>query len=103
VGGTRLCEAVRRAYIDGHACVKNQAVVRSPKGTVLLQATTWNATDLKDFPIQIEMKDNGNSTILHFMNVNLVKPDPKLFDIPAGYKEEGAPAPKAAAPAPKKK
>jgi hypothetical protein len=89
--------------IDGHACVKNQAVVRSPKGTVLLQATTWNATDLKDFPIQIEMKDNGNSTILHFMNVNLVKPDPKLFDIPAGYKEEGAPAPKAAAPAPKKK
>lgn len=86
--------------IDGHACVKNQVMVRNPKGTVILQATTWNAADLKDFPIQIEMKDNGNSTILHFMNVSLVRPDPKLFDIPAGFKEEGAP--KSAAPAKKK-
>ena len=43
---------------------------------MLLQATTWNATDLKDFPIQIEIKENGNTTIMHFMNVNLAKPDP---------------------------
>ena len=68
---------------------------------MLLQATTWNATDLKDFPIQIEMKESGNSTIMHFMNVKLVTPDPQLFEIPAGFKEEGTPAPKAAAPAPK--
>jgi hypothetical protein len=96
-------KSLGKETIDGHACVKNQTIVRSPKGTVLLQATTWNAVDLKDFPLQIEMKDSGNSTILHFMNVNLVKPDPKLFDIPAGFKEEGAPAPKAAAPATKKR
>ena len=92
--------------IDGHACVRNQTVVRSPKGAVLLQATTWNAADLKDFPIQIQMTDSGNSTILHFMNVTLAKPDPKLFDIPAGFKEEGvkqtAP-PSNNAPATKKK
>jgi len=89
--------------IDNHACVKNQVTVRSPKGTVLLQATTWNAADLKDFPIQIEMKDSGNSTTLHFMNISLVKPDSKLFDIPAGFKEEGGAAPKSPAPAAKKK
>jgi hypothetical protein len=96
-------KSLGKETIDGHACVKNQTIVRSPKGTVLLQATTWNAVDLKDFPLQIEMKDSGNSTILHFMNVNLVKPDPKLFDIPAGFKEEGASAPKSAAPATKKR
>lgn len=84
--------------IDGHACVKNQTTVKSARGAVLLQATTWNATDLKDFPIQIELKENGNITIMHFKNVGLVKPDPRLFEIPAGFKEEGGAAPKAAAP-----
>jgi hypothetical protein len=87
--------------MDGHPCVRNQTIVRSAKGAVLLQATTWNASDMKDFPLQIQMTDSGNSTILHFINVNLAKPDPKLFDIPAGFKEEGAP--KQAAPPAKKK
>jgi hypothetical protein len=96
-------KALGKETIDGHACVKNQLVVRSPKGAVLLQATTWNASDLKDFPVQIQMQDGGNSTTLHFMNISLVKPDPKLFDIPAGFKEEGGAAPKSPAPAAKKK
>jgi len=85
--------------IDGHACVKNQTTVKSSKGAVLLQATTWNAADMKDFPIQIELKESGNITIMHFLNVKLVSPDPRLFDIPAGFKEEGAPTPKPTAPA----
>ena len=89
--------------IDNHPCVKNQTTVKSAKGVVLLQANTWNATDLKDFPIQVELKENGNTTIMHFMNVNLVQPDPRLFEIPAGFKEEGASTPKpAGSPANKK-
>ena len=96
-------KSLGKETIDGHACVKNQVIVRSSRGAVLLQATTWNAADLKDFPIQIEMKDAGNSTTLHFKNVGLVKPDPKLFDIPAGFKEEGAAAAKSTAPPAKKK
>ncbi|HWC60829.1 MAG TPA: hypothetical protein VHC44_14130 [Verrucomicrobiae bacterium] len=87
---------------DGHPCVRNLSTVKSPRGAVLLTATTWNATDLKDFPIQIEMKENGNSTIMHFMNVKLGKPDPRLFDIPAGFKEEGGAPAKTAPPAKKK-
>ena len=87
--------------LDKHPCVKNLSTVKSAKGTVLLTATTWNATDMKDFPIQIEMKENGNSTIMHFINVNLAKPDPRLFDIPAGFKDEGSAAAKTA-PAKKK-
>ena len=96
-------KALGKETLDNHPCVRNLSTVRSPKGAVLLQATTWNATDLKDFPLQIELKENGFSTIMHFMNVNLVKPDPRLFDIPAGYKEEGVNAPKPAAPPAKKK
>jgi len=94
-------KALGKETMDGHPVVRNQSTVKSAKGTVLLQATTWNATDMKDFPLQIEMKESGNSTTMHFINVNLAKPNPNLFDIPAGFKEEGVPKP--AAPAPKKK
>ena len=38
--------------------MKNKVVVKGSKGPVL-EAITWNATDLKDFPIQIEMKEKG--------------------------------------------
>ena len=96
-------KALGKETIDGHACVKNQSTVKSARGAVLLQATTWNAADLKDFPIQVELKEGGNSTIMHFMNVKLAMPDPRIFDIPAGYKEEGGSAPKPTAPAAKKK
>lgn len=83
--------ALGRETVDGHACVKNLSTVKSSKGVPLLQATTWNAADLKDFPIQIEMREGGNATVMHFQNVNLTKPDPRLFDIPAGYKDETVP------------
>jgi hypothetical protein len=80
-----------RETVDGHACVKNLSTVRNSKGAVLIQATTWNAADLKDFPIQIETKENGNTTVMHFQNVNLAKPDAKLFDVPAGFKQYSNP------------
>jgi hypothetical protein len=96
-----------RETLDGHACAKNLSVVKNSKGTVLIQATTWNATDLKDFPIQIETKESGNTTVMHFQNVNLAKPDAKLFDLPTGYKQYSNPQDlmtaalkKAAGPAP---
>ena len=74
--------------LDGHACVKNPSTVKSSKGAVLIQATTWNATDLKDFPIQIEIKEGGNTSIMHFQNINLTKPAPTLFDVPAGFRDD---------------
>jgi hypothetical protein len=83
--------ALGRETIDGHPCVKNRSVVKSPKGVVLIQATTWNASDLKDFPIKIETTENGNTTVLHFQQVSLVKPEAKLFEPPAGYKQYSNP------------
>jgi len=70
--------------LDGHPCVKNKVVVKSSKGPVL-EAVTWNATDLKDFPIQIEMKEKDNTVFMHFTDVRFVKADAKQFEVPAAY------------------
>lgn len=77
---------IARATLDGHACVKNHSVVKNQKGAVLLEATTWNATDLQNFPIQIEMQEGGSISITHFQKVTFSKPDPRLFDAPTSYK-----------------
>ena len=70
--------------LDGHPCLKNKVVVRSTKGPVL-EAVTWNATDLKDFPLQVEMKEKDNTVRMHFTDVRFVKPDAKQFEVPATY------------------
>jgi hypothetical protein len=49
------------------------------------------------------MKEGGNITVMHLLNVNLTKPAPSLFDIPAGYKDESVPPPASKAPSAKKK
>jgi hypothetical protein len=84
-------KALGRETIDGHACIKNLSTVKSPKGVVLLQATTWNAADLKEFPVKIETRENGSTTVMHFQQITLGHPDPKLFEPPAGYKQYGNP------------
>jgi hypothetical protein len=78
--------AVGKETIDGHACVKHQVKVTDAEGNVT-EATTWNAADLKDFPVQIEGKEKGMTTLLHFKEVRFTKPDASLFELPTGYKE----------------
>jgi hypothetical protein len=70
--------------IEGHPCVKNKVVVSDDKGQ-LLEATTWNATDLKEFPIQIQTKEKDSTSIVRYKQVQFVKPEAKQFDPPAGY------------------
>jgi hypothetical protein len=76
--------ALGKETFDGHPCVKNKVVVKSGKETVL-EAVTWNATDLKDFPLQVEMKEKDRTVRMHFTDVRLVKPDAQQFEIPNGY------------------
>jgi len=76
--------ALGKETIDGHACVKNQVVVKNKQGPVL-QATTWNAADLKDLPIQIQTKEKDTTVIMRFRQVQFAKPDPKQFEVPADY------------------
>jgi len=74
-----------RETVDGHPCVKNRSRIRNQKGTVILEATTWNAADLRDFPIRVSTIENGNTTILNFRQVAFTSPDAKLFEVPAGF------------------
>jgi len=76
--------ALGKETIDGHACVKNKAVVKGEKGPVL-EAVTWNAADLKEFPLQIEMKEKQSTVRLRFSQVRFAKPDAKQFEVPANY------------------
>lgn len=70
--------------LDGHPCVKNKVVFTDDSGKSI-EALTWNATDLKDFPLQIQAKEKDNTSVIHFSQVKLAKPDAKQFDPPAGY------------------
>jgi hypothetical protein len=73
-----------RETIDGHACVKNKVVLTDNKGQQR-EATTWNATDLKNFPIQIQTTDKGSTLWMRFSQVQLTQPNATRFDPPAGY------------------
>jgi hypothetical protein len=70
--------------IDGHACEKNKVTVTPEKGEKQ-DVMVWNATDMKNFPIQMEMSANGNDIVMKYTNVKLDKPDAKLFEPPAGF------------------
>src|SRR5207249_2517026 len=72
--------------VDGHPCAKNQVVVKN--GTnVVLTATTWNASDLKDFPVQVVTKEKDMTSIMHFQEILFVRLDAKQFEPPAGFKQ----------------
>lgn len=77
--------AVGHEKVNGHACVKNHCVVKNDKGATLLDALTWNASDLQDFPLRIETKESGRTTVMQFQQVSFARPDARLFEPPAGY------------------
>jgi hypothetical protein len=80
--------ALGKTTVDGHSCVQNRSLVKDG-AKVILDATTWNATDLRDFPIRIETKDQGNTSILQFRKLQFTRPDSNLFEIPPRYQRAG--------------
>jgi len=82
--------ALGKETIDGHACVKNKVVMTFDQGDPI-EAITWNATDLKDFPVQIQTKEKANTSFVRFKQVQFDKPDASLFEPPAGYTEYSDP------------
>ena len=70
--------------VAGHPCVKNKAVITDKQGEKH-QFTIWNATDLKNFPVKIEMNEQGNAITVSYQNISFSKPDASLFNPPTGY------------------
>jgi hypothetical protein len=71
--------------IDGHACVKYKVIMTDGKGGKA-EALVWNATDLKDFPIQMQMNDNESVVVMRYKQIQLARPETTQFQPPAGYK-----------------
>lgn len=74
---------IGKETIDGHPCVKNKVLVTDDKGKTQ-EATVWNATDMKNFPIQMQMKEKESTVVMKYKNVQFAKPDAKKFEAPAG-------------------
>ncbi len=69
--------------IDGHPCEKNNVTLTNPKGEKQ-HATVWNATDLKDFPVQMQIPADDSTLIMKFKDVKIGRPELSHFEAPAG-------------------
>ncbi len=77
--------------VDGHPCVKKQFIITDPASGQHVTVVTWNATDLKNIPVQVQQTSiipdgsGTNSSTMHFTDISLARPDASLFVPPAGY------------------
>ena len=70
--------------VDGHACVKNKVMMTTGDGRSQ-EFTVWNASDLKDFPVQIQTAEKTGALLMRYTNIKFAKPDAAQFEPPAGY------------------
>lgn len=76
---------VENATIDGHSCkVENYTIKPKDGRPITIKVKLYEADDLKGFPVQIDVESSvtGKFTI-HYSDVSLDPPDPKLFKVPA--------------------
>jgi len=70
--------------IDGRVCKKVMLTSTDAKGRTH-EATVWQARDLKNFPVQMEMKQKSNIVLVKFQNPKLEAPAASEFEVPAGF------------------
>lgn len=75
--------------IDGHPSTKNKVTITG-RNNEKQEAVVWNASDLKDFPIRIEIPQTNGTMVMTYSNVKFEKPDPKLFEPPAGFEKHSS-------------
>jgi hypothetical protein len=71
--------------VENHACTKSKLTFTAKDGQTS-EALVWEATDMKNFPIQYQTVDEGQTTTTTFTDIKQGKPDPSLFELPASYK-----------------
>lgn len=70
--------------IDGHPCTKYKVLVKDNDGKEH-ESTIWTASDLNNFPIKMEMVNEGIPATVTYRNVKLTKPDASLFEPPSDF------------------
>lgn len=83
--------ALGQETIDNHPCSRNKVLLKNSTGTVLLEATTWNASDLKDFPVQISVPTKDGTTLLRFSQIQFSRPSMAQFEPPNGFTKYHSP------------
>jgi len=78
--------ALGKETVDGHPCTKNRVVVTDSTGQKV-EAMTWDASDLKDLPIQIQTQEKDIISLLRFKEVQFQRPAPGYFEPPSGFTE----------------
>jgi len=70
--------------IDGHSCkVENYTFKPKDGRPITIKVKLWEADDLKGFPIQVDVESSATGKFtIHYSDVNLNPPDPKLFKVP---------------------
>jgi hypothetical protein len=71
--------------IDGHPCIKTRVAMIDAAGR-RSEALVWEATDLKNFPVQTQITDDGTTITTRFTNINTQKPEAAMFELPADFK-----------------
>jgi len=86
--------------VDGHPCIKYDTIYyRKSKPNEKHKATIWEAQDLKDFPIQMEISvpanpkypGSGGKMIIKYKDVKLGAATASMFEVPGGYKKVNSP------------
>jgi hypothetical protein len=75
--------------MEGHPCVKYRVVALDDQGK-RHEATVWNATDMRDFPVCVATREGTDTVIMRFRQVQFVRPDAATFESPAGFTESAS-------------
>jgi hypothetical protein len=81
-GGKVTVQQLGTATLEGHACRIEQVTVTAP-GAPPQTMKVWSATDLRGFPLRVEMQHNGTTMQLNYSDVSLAAPAASLFIQPA--------------------
>jgi len=70
--------------IDGHPCDKYTVTITGASGKSR-EMTSWEASDMGNFPIQNQVTERNMVTTINFKDISRAKPAASLFDVPQGY------------------
>lgn len=76
--------ALGKETLDGHPCEKNRVNVVNGNGG-RQEAVVWNAADLKEFPVQMQMNQPEATVLMRYRDVQFARPEAKLFEAPTGF------------------
>jgi len=74
--------------LGGYSCDKNNVVISADTGEKH-HATVWYATELKDFPIKVQMEQPQMTVVFQYRDVKLAPPEASRFEAPAGFTRYG--------------